>query len=124
MKQINLTPAEYSLMEIIWDNEGIGSGALVKLALDKLDWKKSTTYTILKKLVEKKTAINKDSVITSKISRERYSHMQTKGAIKENFSGSLPKFLAAFIREEKLSDKDIAELEKIIADYKKESNKA
>ena len=100
--------------ELIWENEPIGSGDLVKLCSEKFEWKKSTTYTVLKKLCEKGLFQNIDGVVTSKISKEDFYSQKSEEFVEESFGGSLPAFLAAFTSHQKLSKKDIAEIRNII----------
>lgn len=115
-----LTTAELKLMQIIWEADLIGSGELVKEAASRLEWKKSTTYTILKKLIEKGVAVNEDSVISPTVSNSEYYDSRRSMALDTYFSGSLPEFVLAFCRERKLSRIEIDELEKMIAEYKEE----
>lgn len=112
-----LTNAEFKLMELIWDKGEISSNSLVKECMDCFDWKKSTTYTNLKKLVEKKMVCNLDAIVRVLVSREEYENRQRKDIIKQYFSNSLPKFVLTFIKEENLTKKDIIELEKMIEQY-------
>lgn len=100
--------------ELIWENEPIGSGNLVKLCAEKFEWKKSTTYTVLKKLCEKGLFQNVDGVVSSKISKEDFYSQKSEEFVEEAFGGSLPAFLAAFTSHQKLSKKDIAEIRNII----------
>ena len=100
--------------ELIWENEPVGSGDLVKLCSEKFEWKKSTTYTVLKKLCEKGLFQNIDGVVTSKISKEDFYSQKSEEFVEEAFGGSLPAFLSAFTSHQKLSKKDIAEIRNII----------
>ena len=88
--------------------------------LERFNWKKSTTYTNLKKLVDKKMVCNSEAVITVLKSREDYENGQRKEVIKEYFSNSLPQFVLSFIKERNLTREDIQELEKVIDEYKEE----
>ena len=114
MKVYELTNAELKTMEIIWEKGSIPSGELVKECAGRFAWKKSTTYTILKKICEKEAAVNEGTVVKPLVTEKEYY------AIERYFSGSLPQFLAAFIRKENLSRQEITELEKIIDEYKEE----
>lgn len=105
---------ETRFAELIWDNEPISSGDLVKLCEKELSWKKSTTYTMLRRLCERGIFQNADSVITSLISRQDFVALQSEKFVDETFDGSLPRFLAAFTRRKKLSEKEIDELQKLI----------
>ena len=115
-----MTETEQQFAEIIWDNEPLGSGQLVKLASEKLNWKKSTTYTVLRKLCENGIFQNKDTVVSSIINKEEY--IRTKGEIylEEHYNGSLPKFVAAFMNKKKLGRAEIEELSRMIEEYKED----
>lgn len=114
MEIYKMGEVELQFAEIIWENEPLGSGALVKLALEKLGWKKSTTYTVLKKLCTKGIFQNQDSVVSSVLNKEQYYGRQAKSLVEEGFGGSLPKFLAAFTAQEKMSKKEIEALRSFI----------
>lgn len=115
-----MTETEQQFAEIIWDNEPLGSGQLVKLASQKLNWKKSTTYTVLRKLCEKGIFKNEDTVIRAVISKEEYVRRKGEIYLEEHYNGSLPKFVAAFMDKKKLKRSEIEELAKMIEDYKGE----
>nr|MBQ4457595.1 BlaI/MecI/CopY family transcriptional regulator [Clostridia bacterium] len=99
--------------ERIWEKEPIASGELVKLCADEFGWKKSTTYTVLKKLCEKGLFQNVYGVVTSLISKEEFYTRKSEQFVEETFGGSLPAFLAAFTSRQKLSSKEMAEIQKI-----------
>lgn len=107
---------EKRFADLIWDNEPINSGELVKLAEKELTWKKSTTYTILRRLCERGIFQNNESVVTSQISKEEFMARQSEQFVEETFNGSLPKFLTAFSRRKKLSETEIKEVLNIILD--------
>lgn len=115
-----MTETEQQFAEIIWDNEPLGSGQLVKLASQKLNWKKSTTYTVLRKLCEKGILKNEDTVVRAVISKEEYVRRKGEIYLEEHYNGSLPKFVAAFMDKKKLKRSEIEELAKMIEDYKGE----
>ena len=115
-----MTETEQQFAEIIWDNEPLGSGQLVKLASQKLNWKKSTTYTVLRKLCEKGIFKNEDTVIRAVISKEEYVRRKGEIYLEEHYNGSLPKFVAAFMDKKKLKRSEIEELAKMIEAYKGE----
>ena len=112
-----MTQAENELAQIIWEAEPVQSGQLVKLAAERLGWKKSTTYTVLRKICENGIFQNNDTVVSSMMSREEYARRKGENYLEENYGGSLPKFVAAFLQHRKLSRKDLEELEKLIDDY-------
>lgn len=105
---------ETRFAEIIWENEPVRSSELVKLCQQKLEWKKSTTYTMLRRLCQRGVVQNKDGVVTTLLSRQEVEGMQSEEFLKEAFQGSLPRFLAAFTSRVSLSEEEIRELEEII----------
>jgi len=114
LEDCKLGVMETKFAELMWDNEPISSGDLVRLCEKELSWKKSTTYTMLRRLCERGIFQNADSVITSLISRQDFAALQSEKFVEETFDGSLPRFLAAFTRRKKLSKKEIDELQKLI----------
>ena len=114
MAEYKLGEIEKKFAKIIWNKEPLSSGELVKLCEQDLNWKKSTTYTILKRLCERGLFINEKGVVRSLVSEEEFHANISEQFVEEVFSGSLPKFVAAFTNNRKLSDKDIEELKKII----------
>lgn len=105
---------ETRFAELIWANEPIPSGELVKLCQKELDWKKSTTYTMLRRLCQRGVAQNRDGMVTSVLSRREVEGMQSEEFLRETFQGSLPRFLAAFTSRARLTPEEIRELEEII----------
>ena len=105
---------ESKFADIIWNNEPLGSGELVKLAQNELEWKKSTTYTVLRKLCGRGIFKNENGTVTSRISKEEFYAKQSKQYVEEEFGGSLPAFLAAFTSGKKLSKKEADEIRKMI----------
>jgi len=105
---------ESKFADIIWNNEPLGSGELVKLAQNELEWKKSTTYTVLRKLCSRGIFRNVNGTVTSCISKEEFYAKQSKQYVEEEFGGSLPAFLAAFTSGKKLSKKEADEIRKMI----------
>lgn len=118
MALLKLTDAETKLADLIWDNEPINSGDLVKLGRSSHDWKKSTTYTLLKRLIEKKIFINQEGFVSSLIKKEDYYAKQGELLVDEIFEGSLPKFLAAFTNLKKLSQEEIEDIQELIDNFK------
>lgn len=114
MKYYKLGVVEMEFSDIIWKNEPIASGELVKLCLNNLQWKKSTTYTTLKKLSEKGIFQNTNGVVTSILSKDEYTAMQSEQFVEETFSGSLPHFLASFTSKKDLTREEIEEIHRII----------
>ena len=121
MSDMELGAVQAEFAELIWDREPIGSGELVKLCNEKFEWKKSTTYTVLKKLCEKGLFKNEDGVVTSVLSREDYYSRKSEQFVKETFRGSLPAFIAAFASGKKLTEREVDEIQDMIDQFRKES---
>jgi predicted transcriptional regulator len=116
-----LSLAEKRLMEIIWQEAPVESGRLVKIAEESINWNKSTTYTVLRKLISKGFVKNEDTVVSVLIPKEKVLISESNQIVEESFSGSLPRFVAAFLGNKKtLSDEDADELMKLIKDHMKE----
>lgn len=114
MEKYKLFDAEYKFVSIIWDNEPINSTELVKICAEKLGWKKSTTYTVLKKLCGRGILQNRDATVTALIKREDVQRYESRAVLEKTFDGSLPKFLTAFLSGRKLSEQEAEELKRII----------
>ena len=109
-----LCDGEYHLMELIWELEPITSTALYKECLPRLGWKKSTTYTMLRKLCERGLLSNQDSVVTSLVKKDANARFDSRELVEKRFGCSLPKFIAAFLGEKKLSKAEADELLQLI----------
>jgi predicted transcriptional regulator len=118
MKYYKLAETEEKFAELIWQKEPIGSGDLVKLSEKEMNWKKSTTYTVLKKLCEKEIFQNENAVVSSLISKDKYYANQSIRFVEDTFGGSLPKFLTSFISGKKLSNHQAEELKRLIDEHK------
>ena len=114
LQNYKLGAMETKFAELIWDNEPISSGELVKLCEKELSWKKSTTYTMLRRLCMRKIFKNNNGVVSSVITRQEFQALQSEQFVKDTLNGSLPQFLAAFTLRKKLSEKEINELQKLI----------
>ena len=114
MADYKLGEVESVFADIIWSNEPLSSRRLAELAQERLNWKRTTTYTVLKRLCDRELFQNKDSIVTSLVSREEFYARQSEQFVEETFQGSLPAFLAAFGSRKQLSDAEIDELQKII----------
>ena len=114
MKDMKLGVIETRFAEIIWANAPLTTNQLVKLCAEKLEWKRTTTYTVLKKLCEKGIFKTENSMVTVLISKPEFEGMQSQQFVEETFNGSLPAFLTAFNSRKKLSDADIDEIQKLI----------
>ena len=114
MGDLTMGAIESRFAEMIWEREPVGSTELVKLAQQELEWKKSTTYTVLRRLCERGIFQNRDGIVTSLISRQEFYAVRSEQFVEETFSGSLPAFLTAFTTRKKLSEEEITELEALI----------
>ena len=106
--------SEYRFCLILWEHEPIKSMDLAKLCKEKLDWSKTTTYTVIKRLSERGVIKNENAVVTSIISKEEAQQSELEELMDKKFEGSLPAFIAAFGRRQELSDAEIEEIRKII----------
>ena len=114
MVEYKLGEIEMRFAELIWEHEPIASGELAALSLKELSWKKSTTYTVLKRLCDKGIFINRKGVVSSLVSRQLFQAKQSEEFVEDAFDGSLPAFVAAFVSQKKLSRVEIEELKRII----------
>ena len=121
MSDLKMGPVETRFAEIIWEKEPVGSMELVKLAEEALGWKKSTTYTVLKRLCDRGIFQNEGSVVTARMTREEYYAAQGERLVEDAFDGSLPAFVAAFTARKALSAEEVAALREMIDAYGKES---
>ncbi len=117
MADLLLSESEYRIMNIIWDHAPVESGQLVKLCESRLSWKKSTTYTMLKKLCDKEVVKNTDSVVSVIIPREEVLSRESEHVVKRSFGGSLPAFVNAFLGNGKISKKEAEELIDMIENH-------
>lgn len=112
--EYRLGTVESRFADIIWKNEPLTTGELVLLCEKELHWKRTTTYTVLKKLSEHGFFRKQDKVVTSVISREDYYAAQSELFVEETFEGSLPAFIAAFTSRKELTEEEISEIRKMI----------
>lgn len=117
---MNISNSEMRLMEIIWQSAPIKSGELVSKAYSELGWKKSTVYTVVKKLTLKGAIKSEDTVISPLCTKDAVLEQRSDEIISNGYSGSLPMFLAAFLKKEKLSKAEAEELKQLIDDYTQE----
>ena len=118
MAEIELGEVQTAFAEIVWKNEPVSSGELVKICRAELDWKKSTTYTVLRKLCEKGIFKNVDGIVSSVMSREHFYSAKSEKFVEDTFNGSLPQFIAAFMSGKKITEKEADEIQKLIDDFK------
>lgn len=114
MDDLHLGAVEARFADLIWKYEPLSSRALVALCGEELGWKKSTTYTVLKRLCDKDIFQNENGTVTSRMTKEEYAAAQSEKFLEDTFGGSLPAFLAAFTKRKKLSETELAEVQDII----------
>jgi len=114
MEDMKLGVVESRFADIIWSHEPLTSRELVTLCEKELEWKKSTTYTVLKKLCDKGIFENNGGTVTSLLSKEEFSAIQSEQFVNETFGGSLPAFVAAFTKRQSLSEEELSELRRMI----------
>lgn len=118
MEKYKLGEMEQKFADLIWENEPISSRALTELCEKAFSWKRTTTYTMLKRLCERAIFQNESGTVTSLMSKSEFGAAQGEQFLTETFDGSLPRFLAAFTRRKKLSEKEIKEIQKLIDDHR------
>ncbi|HIS62212.1 MAG TPA: BlaI/MecI/CopY family transcriptional regulator [Candidatus Scybalomonas excrementigallinarum] len=118
MEQYKLGEMEQRFADLIWENEPVTSRTLTQLCEKEFGWKRTTTYTMLKRLCEREIFQNDHGMVTALMSKSEFKAAQGENFIREVFHGSLPQFLAAFSRRKKLSKKEISEIQKLIDEHK------
>ena len=114
MSEYKLGLVEAKFAEIIWNSEPISSSELSKICLAELEWKKSTTYTVLKRLCDRGIFVNNNGMVSSIITKNDFYALQSEEVVNDSFSGSLPAFVAAFSSRKKLTDEEINQLQDMI----------
>lgn len=118
MDYAKLCDSDYRFMCVVWDHAPLDSGELVKLCQEELGWKKSTTYTIVRKMCEKGYIANENATITVLIPKEQAQREESQYFVDRTFDGSLPSFVAAFLGGKKISGEDAKKLKKMIDEHK------
>lgn len=122
METPKIFESEYRFCLILWEHEPINSGELAKLCLEQLEWKRTTTYTVIKRLSERGVLKNENSIVSSLVSKEEVQAAEIDELVEKKFEGSLPAFIAAFTRHQKISDKEMDEIMKMIEQGRREDN--
>lgn len=122
MEGIKLGLVESHFADLVWQNEPITTKELVRICEKELNWKRTTTYTVLKKLCERGIFLTENSVVTSKISRDEFYAIQSEQFVEETFSGSLPAFIAAFTTRKRPTARELAEIRRMIEAFEEESS--
>ena len=120
MNERSLGAMEARFADIVWENQPLASGALARLCEEQLNWKRTTTYTVLKKLCDRGLFQNVGGTVTALMSREEFYSFQSEKFVEETFDGSLPAFLAAFTTRKSLTEREIAEIQQMIDSFGKE----
>lgn len=118
MDNLRLAEGEYRFACIVWDNQPLPSGKLVELCAQQLGWKKSTTYTVLKKLVDRGILRNENAVVSAVVPKDEILREESRNVVERTFAGSLPSFLAHFMGGRTLSDAEADELKALIDQYR------
>lgn len=117
MKEYKLARLEACFADLIWQREPISSTELVRLCESEFAWKKSTTYTVLKKLCDRGIFQNENAIVTSKISREEFQSCKSREFVEDTFGGSIPRFLTAFMGGRKLTEEQAVQIKKLIDEF-------
>lgn len=112
--------SEYRFASIVWEREPILLKELIRICAERLEWKRTTTYTVLKRLCERGILKNEDGVVTSLYSREEIQYSESKQFLDKTFNGSLPGFVATFLNGKRMSNEEIDELQTMIEVFKKD----
>lgn len=115
MEQLrHLAEGEYRFAALVWANEPLSSGQLVRLAADALGWKKSTTYTVLKKLCSRGILRNEGGTVTALVKQDAVQRQESAAVVDRTFGGSLPRFVAAFLNEKPISAEEAAQIRALL----------
>lgn len=120
MSELQMGVIESRFADIIWQNEPIATTELVKMSEKELNWKKTTTYTVLKRLCDKGIFRNDKGSVTSVISKNEFYSVQSEKFVDETFGGSLPAFLAAFTARKSLTREEVSELRRMVSEFEEE----
>jgi predicted transcriptional regulator len=120
MEELKLGIVEARFADIVWNNAPLSTKELVALCETELNWKRTTTYTVLKKLCERGIFKTEDSTVSVLISRDDFYAMQSEKFVEDTFGGSLPAFIAAFTSRKKISDKELEEIKRMISTFGKD----
>ena len=121
MADLSMGAIESRFADIIWNNEPISSSELAKRSEEELKWKKTTSFTVLKRLCDKGIFQNNKGTVSSVITREKFYSMQSEKFVEDTFDGSLPAFLNAFTARKNLTPEEVAHLRRMVEEYEEES---
>ena len=117
METPKIFESEYKFACIVWEKEPVSVKELIQLCNEELEWKRTTTYTVLKRLCERGILKNEDGIVNSLYTKEQIQYSESRQFLDKTFEGSLPSFMAAFLKGKKMSDKEIQELRRILDDF-------
>ena len=117
MEELRLGTVEGRFADIVWQNQPLSTKKLVELCEKELNWKRTTTYTVLKKLCDRGIFKTENSTVSAVLSREEFYAIQSEKFVEDTFEGSLPAFIAAFSSRKRLSAHEVAEIRKMIEEY-------
>jgi len=118
MENLKLCESDYRFMLVVWESEPMSSGLLVRLCAEKLGWKKSTTYTVLRKMCEKGLLKNENTIVNAIVPKEQVQAFESECFVERAFEGSLPQFLTSFLGGKTISEKEAVELKRLIDVHK------
>ncbi|MBR2615829.1 MAG: BlaI/MecI/CopY family transcriptional regulator [Clostridia bacterium] len=121
METPKIFESEYRFCLILWENEPVKSSRIVELCKEQLGWKPTTTYTVIKRLSERGVLKNERTVVTSLVSKDEVQELMLNEMVEKTFEGSLPTFLAAFAKHQRISEKEIDVLQEMIDRYRREN---
>lgn len=119
METHRVTEGEYRFCLILWENEPIKSTELVRLCEERLGWKETTTYTVIKRLIGRGVVKNEKTIVSSLVSKEQVQAAEIKALVDKTFEGSLPAFVAAFAKHQKLSTQELDEVQVMIDRFRR-----
>lgn len=119
MDNLKLFDAEYRFMCVLWEHEPVNSTELVRLCFDRFEWKKSTTYSMIKRLGERGVLKNENAIVMALVKKEDVQKYESEVLLEKTFDNSLPMFLTAFLRDKKLSKSEAEKLKKMIEEATK-----
>jgi predicted transcriptional regulator len=120
MKKYKLGEMEQKFADLIWENAPVSTRDLITLCSEAFTWKRTTTYTMLKRLCDRELFITNNGLVTILLSKEDFLTEKGEEFLEETFDGSLPKFITAFTRRKKLTNKDVQEIQQLIDNYKED----
>ena len=119
METPKIFESEYRFACIVWDKEPVSMKELIKLCSEELEWKRTTTYTVVKRLCERGILKNEEGVVSSIYTKEQIQYSESRKFLDKTFEGSLPGFMAAFLKGKKVSEKEIEELRRMLDEFEK-----